>query len=108
MRERWIGNYYVHRDKILGSKPLFVRWVLGLIIHRKIANTVYLQGVGRYSDGEAAMLVKEIWMSIDGMLVERRKLAKSGEPFWCLGGTQPTEVDASLFGFITSGLVCES
>lgn len=26
-------------------------------------------------------------------------------PFWCLGGDQPTQADASLFGFIVSILV---
>lgn len=30
-----------------------------------------------------------------------------GKPFWVLGGDDPTEADATVFGFVSSVLVCE-
>jgi len=36
-------------------------------------------------------------------------MRKKGDgPFWALGGDEPTEVDATLFGFIASSLICEA
>jgi hypothetical protein len=110
MRERWIENYYIQRDKVLWSTPFLLRVIVGQFIYRKIDQTLYGQGTGRYSMEEIAMFRSEIWQSLNDLLKSSLKnlKAKSGskEPFWLLGGARPTEADASLYGFLTSVLVC--
>ena len=109
MRERWQGNYYVHRDKALWTIPYPMRVVVGLLVHRTVSATLHGQGTGRYSDAEVEAFQREIWQTIDGMLDEVESNCKERpEPYWCLGGRAPTEADAVLFGFITSALVAES
>ena len=67
------------------------------------------QGTGRYSDEEARAMRRDCWQSIEDLLADSIKSAgKSGHeksPFWALGGKEPTEADATLFGFINSGMV---
>lgn len=109
MGERWLDNYYVHRDKILESKPWLVRYIVGNLIHRKIVQTLHLQGCGRFSKEQQKQFRHEIWDTLERMLSVRRKAAgrKSG-PFWLLGGKEPTEADAVVFAFINSNQVCKS
>lgn len=41
------------------------------------------------------------------MLIEARGKSRGEQGlFWLLGKREPTEADATLFGFIASGLVC--
>lgn len=42
------------------------------------------------------------------MLEESRRSAKPGECFWVLGSNEPTEADATVFGFVISVLVCDA
>jgi hypothetical protein len=110
MRERWIDNYYIQRDKILWSKPFLVRVIVGQLIYRKTSQTLHGQGTGRFDMEEIAMFRREIWEGISDLLesslMHSKAKAENDKPFWILGGAQPTEADASLFGFITSVLVC--
>lgn len=108
MSERWIDNYYIHRDKILESKPFILKFLLGIVIHRKIVQTVHLQGCRRYSAVEQRAFRHEIWETLEAMLAEQRREAKDDQPFWCLGGERPTESDAVVFAFINSALICQS
>lgn len=48
MRERWIDNYYVHRDISLWNKPLPIRVLMGILIYRSITVTLHGQGTGRF------------------------------------------------------------
>lgn len=116
MIERWSGtNYYVQRDQILGSKPWLLKVIIGNMIHRKVMQTLHLQGCGRFSEEEQRANRHAIWRTIEEALVERWRAAVAGNkatdskaPFWCLGGQQATEADATLFGFINSALIARS
>ncbi|KIW96167.1 uncharacterized protein Z519_03234 [Cladophialophora bantiana CBS 173.52] len=109
MRERWLENFYVQRDKALWSMPFPVRVLVGYLIYRGITNTLHGQGVGRLSGEEVRSLKTEIWRTIDNVLECRLRHASGDHDLvWLLGGEQPTEADATLFGFITSVLVSDS
>ena len=106
MRERWLENYYVQRDKALWATPYLMRILVGLMIHRNNTAMLYGQGTGRLSSEEVTMFRREIWESINCALASIAKNTDAKDmPFWILGGTAPTEADATLFGFITSVLV---
>lgn len=106
MWERWIVNYYAMRDHILQALPYPVRVVVGLIVHRGAKATLHGQGTGRYGADEIAAFRREIWESINELLLEARRNSGEGkDPFWVFGGGQPSEADAALFGFIVSVLI---
>lgn len=111
-RERWLENYYVQRDKALWSIPYPVRVIVGWLVHRKMNQMLQVQGTGRYTADEIRLFRREIWEAVNELLESSlRKLGgqvHDGEPFWCLGGTGPTEADTVLYGFIVSVLVSMS
>ena len=91
--------------------PYPVQIVVGLLAYLKMATTLYWQGTARYTYEEIGVFRLEIWESVNALLVasqskEKRDLNAPDHPFWVLGGDEPTEADATLFGFITSALVC--
>ncbi|KAH7120742.1 putative glutathione S-transferase [Dendryphion nanum] len=109
--ERWVKNYYVMRDYALWAIPYPLRVVIGLLAYRGNMKKLHDQGTGRFSDREILGFKREIWEGVAGMLEESRKGAKGGDAdgcFWVLGGKEPTEADASLYGFVVSVLVCEA
>lgn len=67
------------------------------------------QGTGRYTSEEIASFRNEIWTSLDEVLLSSRAKASTSlkEPFWLLGGAEPTEADCTLFAFVSSVLVCK-
>lgn len=88
-----------------------MRILVGLLIYRNVVKTLHGQGTGRYTSTEIAEFRKEIWEAIADLLdASKRKRGVEGgekkEPFWVPGGEEPTEADASLFGFVVSVLVC--
>ncbi|KAH6850490.1 hypothetical protein B0I37DRAFT_413882 [Chaetomium sp. MPI-CAGE-AT-0009] len=109
VRERWIDNYYVMRDNALSAMPFFVRFFVGLLAYRSVKARLLGQGVLRFTDGEAKDMRLEVWESVNAMLVDSRNRAydagRTG-PFWILGGTGPTEADATVFGFVGAALDC--
>jgi glutathione S-transferase len=110
-RERWVNNYYVMRDHTLGSIPYPMRIIVGLLAYRGNVRKLYDQGAGRFNDAETLGFKTEIWEGINGILVESKSKSNAGEGqecFWVLGGAQPTEADAVLFGFVVSVLVCDA
>jgi hypothetical protein len=112
VRERWHDNYYTMRDGVLAPIPYPVRVLVGLIAYRAATRTVYGQGILRFSSEEMAALRLEMWEGINALLIESRSkaLASSGgdDPFWVLGGKEPTEADPVLFGFLAASLVCKA
>ncbi|KAI1660773.1 putative glutathione S-transferase [Daldinia decipiens] len=106
--ERWVQNYYTMRDHVLWPIPYPIRIVVGLLAYR--ANTTMLngQGTGRFTKEEIEQSMYEIWGAINVQLVMSRSSSKGGDekPFWVLGGEEPTEADACLFGFIVSAWIC--
>ncbi|KAI1386148.1 uncharacterized protein F4822DRAFT_431021 [Hypoxylon trugodes] len=107
-KERWIQNYYTMRDYALWSIPYPIRVLVGLMIYRNTTAMLHGQGTGRFTDEEIAESRREIWELFSALLTVSRSNSKGGDtdPFWVLGGDQPTEVDTCLFGFISSVALC--
>lgn len=91
-----------------------MRMLVGQIVYRNHKAMLYGQGTLRLSDEEIRASKREIWGSINGVLADVRSSRAAGSPgssdskrrpFWFLGGDDPTEVDATLFGFIVSVLL---
>lgn len=88
-----------------------MRVLIGQIVYRSHKAMLYGQGTLRLSDEEIRASKREIWDSINGVLVAVRSSRAAGSsdsktrPFWFLGGDDPTEVDTTLFGFIVSVLL---
>ncbi|KAF2242443.1 hypothetical protein BU26DRAFT_524558 [Trematosphaeria pertusa] len=106
--ERWIKHYYIMRDHALWSIPYPMRVVIGVLAYRGNVRKLHDQGTGRFTDAEIRGLIKEVWEGVNGMLEESRRRGKQGECFWVLGGDEPTEADATVFGFVVSVLVCDA
>ena len=102
MHERWIEDYYTHRDLVLCTQPLPVRVFLGYMLHRSVLSTLHGQGTGRLTSEEIGIFRIQIWQQFEQLLRTRLREAPDGKPFWVLGSTQPTEADATLYGFIIS------
>jgi hypothetical protein len=97
------------RSYVLKALPYPMQVVLGYIIHRNTVKNLHGQGTGRFTDEEIAEFREEIWRNIDNLLkLSKSKLgAKQKDvPFWLLGGSDPSEADMTLFGFIVSVLIC--
>lgn len=104
--ERWVMNYYTMRDHILSTLSWPMRFLVGNLIYRGTVKKLDGQGTGRYTADEIEAFRQEIWESINALLVASERGSRRPRPFWVLGGEQPTEADATLFGFIVSVLVC--
>jgi glutathione S-transferase len=107
-RERWVNNYYIMRDHALWSIPYPMRVVIGLLAYRANVRKLYEQGSGRFSDAETRALIRDVWAGVSGMLEESRRKTPGKDCFWVLGGEEPTEADATVFGFVVSNLVCDA
>ncbi|KAI1160296.1 hypothetical protein F5B18DRAFT_515425 [Nemania serpens] len=112
--ERWTQNYYTMRDHVLWPLPWPLRVLVGTLIHRNIVATLHGQGTGRFGADEIAAFRREIWAGFADLLLESRTRPASSsisssdsreKPFWVLGGPEPTDADASLFGFVVSTLL---
>ena len=87
------------------------------MVYRNNAATLHGQGTGRFSADEIQQMRKEAWGAIESGLESvrsgleggrgGRKGGKAKDPFWVLGGNEPTEADATLFGFVISVLIAE-
>src|SRR6185312_13890464 len=94
------------RDHVLWSLPYHVRVLVGLLVYRNNSATLHGQGTGRYSADEIATFRSEIWERVAALLVKAKRSTPGEGPYWVLGGTEPTEADTTLFGFIVSVLIC--
>ncbi|RLL98468.1 hypothetical protein CFD26_107403 [Aspergillus turcosus] len=107
--ERWILNFYTMRSKILAALPWPVQVVVGNIVYRKVTRNLQGQGTMSFTEEEISTFREEIWESLNAVVAEAQaKQSDRDGPFWVWGGERPTEVDAVLFGFIASGLVCDA
>lgn len=106
VREKWFDNYEIIRAKSLAAIPWLIRIIVGFFIRRTVGQALHGQGAGRFTDDEVQVFNEEIWENINALLLEARKAAVAEEPFWVLGGEEPTEADATLYGFIAGTLVC--
>lgn len=115
VRERWMDNFYTMRPNALVGMPWLLQVVIGNIAYRTVKNALYLQGTGRLLPEEVRCLKQEAWESLGAILSEARIRNQSqgseigeDDPFWVLGGDQPTEADSVVYGFIAGSLVCEA
>ncbi|KAJ4292055.1 hypothetical protein N0V90_009954 [Kalmusia sp. IMI 367209] len=106
--ERWIKNYYTMRDHALWSIPYPIRLLVGILAYRANVRRLYEQGSGRFSYPEIRAFIREIWIGVNGLLEESRRKASGDECFWVLGGAEPSEADATVYGFVVSVLVCDA
>ncbi|OHE99502.1 hypothetical protein CORC01_05302 [Colletotrichum orchidophilum] len=105
--ERWHDNYDTMRSGVLGAIPWPIQPLIGLLAYRGVTRTLYGQGTGRFSSDELAGFRRDVWGHINAFLSEARLTAPDLQtPFWVLGGKNPSEADATVFGFIASGLGC--
>ncbi|KAI1324364.1 hypothetical protein F5Y16DRAFT_308370 [Xylariaceae sp. FL0255] len=104
--ERWTQNYYTMRDHVLWPIPWPIRVLVGLLAYRGNVATFHGQGTGRLTADEIDTFRLEIWSSFADLLLDSKtKSQDKAGPFWVLGGAQPTEADASLFGMLSSSLI---
>ncbi|TVY47840.1 Failed axon connections-like protein [Lachnellula cervina] len=107
--ERWHENYYIMRANIFGFMPYPLQVLVGYLAYRSMSAALYGQGTSRFSGEEISAFRKRIWESFNALLVvSKKKLLVHDDrasPFWLLGGTEPSEVDAVLFAFVCSTLV---
>ncbi|EFY88372.1 glutathione S-transferase [Metarhizium acridum CQMa 102] len=88
--------------------------VAGWLARRAVSSGLYQQGTARLTDDEVRLLKEEAWDSLNALLTEsvktssrqRSKTNDDDAPFWVLGGYEPTEADATVYGFIAGALVC--
>ncbi|TVY40241.1 Failed axon connections-like protein [Lachnellula occidentalis] len=108
--ERWHENYYIMRAKVFGFMPYPLQVLVGLLAYRSMSAMLYGQGTSRFSVEEISAFRKQIWESLDALLVvsKRNLSVHDDSPFWLLGGTGPSEVDSVLYAFICSTLVCRA
>ncbi|KAJ4164848.1 hypothetical protein LMH87_006503 [Akanthomyces muscarius] len=107
-REKWCDNYDEMVENMLAAVPWPVRAVVGWMAQRATVRTLHGQGTGRLSDDEVLMFKEEVWEGVEALLAEAKKKRTTGgddAPFWVLGEEEPSEADATLFGFIIGGLV---
>ena len=105
-REKWMDNYYLQRDGVLGWLPLPLRMFVG---NRAWANNKAMlqsMGINQYSKEEAATMKRDIWESIASALEAVRSKSETKDVFWILGAKQATVADCVVFGFIVSVFTC--
>ena len=106
--ERWHQNYYTMRPGVLSALPYPIQLVVGLLAYRQNMQTLHGQGTTRFSPEEISSFRLEIWENISALLVASRSKSKGDDNFWILGTKEPTEADATAFGFISSAFVCSA
>jgi hypothetical protein len=99
-------HFYVMRDQgPLSGIPYPMRLLVGWIVHSTITRTLHGQGTGRYSPAELKSLRLEAWTALDELVAAAApKRAGSKGISWVLGGQNPTDADACLFGFLAASL----
>ncbi|KAK4456558.1 hypothetical protein QBC42DRAFT_322311 [Cladorrhinum samala] len=114
-RERWVDNFHAMREGVLGGgvvEPFALRVIVGNLAFRGVTKMLWGQGAGRYTDEEAAGMKGEVWEGLSALLEEsrtRREKKQGGDgPFWVLGRDEPTEADATVYGFVVAALVCDA
>jgi len=97
-------NFYIMRDQgPLAAIPYPIRLFIGWMVYSKITRTLNGQGTGRYTAAELKSLRQEAWNSLDDLVAETPNRGGHGIQ-WILGGENPTEADACLYGFLAASL----
>lgn len=107
-RERWLTHFEIMRDMVLGAVPFPQRIAAGENAKSEIIRKLDYQGIGRLTDAEMWDSIEEIWAAVDALLQESKAKAGQGECFWLLGESEPTEADATVFGFAISSQLAKA
>lgn len=108
IHERWVNNYYTMRDYTMAKVPFPQRTIYGYLGFRDIVRKLHDQGTSRFSDAEIHAFRREIWESVNAFLEDSRRSATTDRCFWVLGADEPTEADATVYGFIVSTLIADA
>jgi hypothetical protein len=82
------------------------RHIAAFLVCRLAGVILYFQGTGRHTPDE----VKQMRREAIGVLVDLAEAAyaktekSSKDPFWIIGGKEPTEADFTLFGYLSGML----
>jgi glutathione S-transferase len=93
LRTRWLDETNFQRGpaRFFDRFPALVRPFITLMVRRKIARSIYLQGLGRHSEGEATELGRKDIETLATLLGDK--------PF--LFGDAPCGADATVFGSVS-------
>ena len=98
------------RSYTLQAAPYPVQVVVGLLAYRKNMRNLYGQGTGRFSVEEIDSFRRQIWENMNAVLVAAKEKGRERDVgdgvFWALGGSEPSELDTVLFGFVVGALIC--
>lgn len=91
---RWIDEDFWPTTKLafFSHFPKLMRWMLPTLFRKGVIKAAYAQGIGRHSKDEIYQLGKEDLQAIATGLGDR--------PFFF--GEKPTQIDASLYGFLAN------
>ncbi|KAG4107433.1 hypothetical protein H8356DRAFT_1622930 [Neocallimastix lanati (nom. inval.)] len=94
MRQRWLTkDGYKFTKTCFKDIPCFVKPFVLRKIRNNIKNTLYLQGIGRFSDDELYEIANEDIKCLSNLL---------GESEYIFGTQEPTSLDIYVFSFIAS------
>jgi len=94
MKQRWLTNDgYKFTKTCFNDIPFFARPFVLRKIRKNVENTLYLQGIGRFSDEELYELANEDIKCLSNLL---------GESEYIFGTQEPTSLDIYVFSFIAS------
>lgn len=89
--------------------PGFIRGIAGFSVYNYCRLMLYFQGTGRHSVEEAKKLKQTAIETLGNYSaaahekrLETKATSDNYEPFWILGGDQPTEADFTVFGFLAT------
>jgi len=103
--ERFYENFHVtQRLGPLAGLSWGVRHVAAFFVWQYSRLMLYFQGTGRYAPDELKRLRREAVGTLADYAGAAMAKAAGGasEPFWILGGEQPTEADFTLFGYLAN------
>ena len=83
--------------------PWGVRHAAGVCSFAYCATMLFFQGTGRHSPDEVKQLRREAITALADYAADAYAETEEGsaEPFWVLGGKNPTEADFTLFGYLS-------
>jgi glutathione S-transferase len=91
---RWVDpdGWNAIKNTIFETMPRLMRAIVFPILRKKVKNTLYSQGIGRYSRDEIYALGKKDLAAVANLIYS--------QPF--MFGNQPTSIDASIYAFLSS------
>lgn len=96
------------RSNVLGEVPWPLQLLVGWLARRRVTVGLHGPGAGRLTGEEVLTFQEEAWEAVNALLSKARQSVGGDGLFWIVGGSEPTEVDATMYGFIVGALVCDA